>query len=49
MAPKRMTRAQSTALAKSVKTRMDDHNLTLVAAGVAFYAFLALILSLIHI
>ena len=49
MAPKRMTRAQSTALAKSVKTRMDDHNLTLVAAGVAFYAFLALIPALVAV
>ncbi len=49
MVPGRMTRAQWTALAKTVKTRMDDHNLTLVAAGVAFYAFLALIPALVAV
>ena len=47
MALERMTRAQWTALAKNVKTRMDADNLTLVAAGVAFYAFLALIPALV--
>jgi len=49
MLPQRMTRAQWTALAKTVKTRMDDHNLTLVAAGVAFYGFLALIPALVAV
>jgi membrane protein len=49
MVLQRMTRRQWTALAKTVKTRMDDHNLTLVAAGVAFYAFLALIPALIAV
>jgi membrane protein len=44
-----MTLRQWTALAKAVKTRMDDHNLTLVAAGVAFYAFLALIPALVAV
>ena len=47
MALERMTRAQWTGLAKNVKTRMDADNLTLVAAGVAFYAFLALIPALV--
>lgn len=45
----RMTRRQWTALAKAVKTRMDNHNLTLVAAGVGFYAFLALIPALVAV
>jgi membrane protein len=45
----RLTRRQWTALAKAVKTRMDNHNLTLVAAGVAFYAFLALIPALVAV
>jgi membrane protein len=49
MVLERKTRAQWTALAKTVKTRMDDHNLTLVAAGVAFYAFLALIPALVAV
>ena len=44
-----MTRAKWIALAKAVKTRMDSHNLTLVAAGVAFYAFLALIPALVAV
>ena len=43
----RMTRRQWIALAKSVRARMEEHNLTLVAAGVAFYAFLALIPALV--
>lgn len=45
----RMTRRQWTALAKAVKTRMESHNLILVAAGVAFYAFLALIPALVAV
>lgn len=49
MALDRLTRAQWTALAKTVKTRMDNHNLTLVAAGVAFYAFLALIPAIVAV
>jgi len=49
MPPKRMTRAQWVMLAKNVKTRVDEHNLTLVAAGVAFYAFLALIPALVAV
>jgi len=49
MALDRKTRAQWTALAKAVKKRMDDHNLTLVAAGVAFYAFLAFIPALVAV
>lgn len=49
MALKSKTRAQWTALAKTVKTRMDEHNLTLVAAGVAFYAFLAFIPALVAV
>jgi len=49
MVLKRMTRAKWTTLAKAVKTRMDDHNLTLLAAGVAFYAFLALIPALVAV
>lgn len=44
-----MTRRQWVALAKSVRARMEEHNLTLVAAGVAFYAFLALIPALVAI
>jgi len=44
-----MTRRQWIALAKSVRARMEEHNLTLVAAGVAFYAFLALIPALVAI
>jgi membrane protein len=36
-------------LAKTIKKRMDQHNLTLVAAGVAFYAFLALIPALVAV
>ena len=49
MALKKMTSAQWTALAKAVKARMDDHNLTLVAAGVAFYSFLAFIPALVAV
>lgn len=49
MVLERRTRAQWAALAKTVKTRMDDHNLTLVAEGVAFYAFLALIPALVAV
>jgi membrane protein len=49
MALERMTRAQWTALAKNAKTRMNDDNLTLVAAGVAFYAFLAFIPALVAV
>jgi len=49
MVLKRMTRAQWTALAKAVKRRMDDHHLTLVAAGVAFYSFLAFIPALVAV
>ena len=40
-----MTRAR--AVASKVPERVREHNLTLVAAGVAFYAFLALIPALI--
>lgn len=40
-----MTRAR--AVASKVPERVGEHNLTLVAAGVAFYAFLALIPALI--
>lgn len=49
MAPNALTRAQWLALAKNVKTRSDAHNLTLVAAGIAFYAFLALIPALVAV
>jgi membrane protein len=35
------------ATAKKLSERVRDHNLTLVAAGVAFYAFLALVPALI--
>jgi membrane protein len=49
MAPRALTRTQWMALAKRVKTRGDEHNLTLVAAGVAFYAFLALIPALVAV
>jgi membrane protein len=49
MALKPMTSAQWRALAKAVKRRMDDHNLTLVSAGIAFYAFLAFIPALVAV
>jgi membrane protein len=38
-----------TAAAKALPTRLREHNLTLVAAGVAFYAFLALVPALIAV
>ena len=41
--------AQTIAVAKQVPKRMREHNLTLVAAGVGFYAFLAFIPALIAI
>src|SRR5450432_1719507 len=44
-----MTRSQWLALTKNVKTRTQDHNITLVAAGVAFYSFLALIPALVAV
>ena len=37
----------ATSLASNVRKRVIDHKLTLVAAGVAFYAFLALVPALI--
>jgi membrane protein len=43
------TATGAVSLASDVRTRVTDHNLTLVAAGVAFYAFLALVPALIAI
>jgi len=40
-------RGEVKALASSVPKRLQEHNLTLVAAGVAFYAFLAFVPALI--
>jgi membrane protein len=42
-------RSRWVVLAKATKKRMDEHNLTLVAAGVGFYSFLALIPALVAI
>ena len=39
--------ARAKSIASKVKERIGEHNLTLVAAGVAFYAFLALVPALI--
>ena len=36
-----------TSVAKKLPPRISEHNLTLVAAGVAFYAFLALVPALL--
>ena len=47
MALKKMTSARWKRLPGRLKGRMDDHRLTLVAAGVAFYAFLALAPTLV--
>jgi len=38
---------RASAVASQISARMGEHNLTLVAAGVAFYAFLALVPALI--
>jgi membrane protein len=43
------TASATRALAVGVRKRITDHDLTLVAAGVAFYAFLALVPALIAI
>ncbi len=44
-----MTSARWKRLPGRVKSRMGDHRLTLVAAGVAFYAFLALVPTLVAV
>ena len=44
-----MIRARWARLPGRLKARMDDHRLPLVAAGVAFYAFLALIPTLVAV
>ena len=44
-----VTTAEIKSVASKLPERIREHNLTLVAAGVAFYAFLALVPALIAI
>ena len=44
-----VTTGQVTSIASKLPERIREHNLTLVAAGVAFYAFLALVPALIAV